>query len=139
MTYRVLFCRLPGWIKERRRVKVDILLPLKPKLWIPRVLSHDTYLFKDIPVTPLFDLLVIKMHGWKAHRASRRTDFRAKVGADISDVCALLDQALVEEMSYQDEKHHHGRSFMNRAVRLALSFVEICGHRSKFQALDFPV
>jgi hypothetical protein len=135
----VLFCRLLGWRKERRRVKVDILLPLKPKLWIPRVLLRDTYLFKDIPVMPLFDLLVIKMHGWKAHRASLRMDFRAKVGADIFDIRALLDQALVEEMSYQNEKLHHGRSFMNRAVRLALSFVENCGHRSKFRALGFPV
>ena len=135
----MLYCRLPGWRKERRRVKVDILLPLKPKLWIPRVLSRDAYLFKGIPVTPLFDLLVIKMHGWKAHRASLRTDFRAKVGADISDIRALLDRALVEEIIYQNEKLHHGRSFMNRAVRLALSFVENCGHRPKFLALGFPV
>lgn len=133
----MLFCRLPGWEKERRRVKVDILLPLKPRLWIPKVLSRDTYLFKGIPVTPLFDLIVIKMQGWRDHRASRRTDFRAKVGADISDVRALLDQALIEEMSYQNEKHRRG--FMNRALKLALSFVEICGHRSKFQALGFPM
>jgi hypothetical protein len=135
----VLFCRLPGWRKERRRVKVDVLLSLKAKLWIPRVFSRDTYRFKGIPVTPLFDLLVIKISGWKAHRASRRADFLAKEGADISDVRALLDQALVEGMSYQDEKRRHGRSFMNRALRLALSFVEICDDRSKFQALDFPV
>jgi len=135
----VLYCRLPGWWEEWRRVKVDILLPLKAKLWIPRVLSHDTYRFKGIPVTPLFDLLVIKIHGWKAHRASRRADFLAKEAADISDVRALLDQALEEGVSYQDEKRHHGRSFMNRALRLVLSFVEICGYRSKFQTLGFPV
>lgn len=135
----MLFCRLPGWEKEWRRVKVDILLPSKPRLWIPRVLPRDTHLFKGIPVTPLFDLLVIKMQGWRDHRASRRADFHAKVGADISDVRALLDQALIEEMSYQNEKHRHTRGFMDRALRLALSFVEICGHRSKFQALGFPM
>lgn len=112
---------------------------MKTKLWIPRVLSRDTYHFKGIPVTPLFDLLVIKISGWKAHRASRRVDFLAKEGVDISDVRALLDKALVERMSYQDEKRHHGRSFMSRTLRLALSFVEICGNRSKFQALGFPV
>lgn len=135
----MLFCRLPGWRRERRHVKVDILLSLKAKLWIPRVLSPDTHHFKGIPVTPLFDLLVIKISGWKTHRASRRADFLAKEGADISDVRALLDQALVERVSYQDEKRHYGRSFMNRALRLALSFVEICGDRPKFQALGFPV
>ena len=135
----MLFCRLPGWEKEWRRVKVDILLPFKPRLWIPGVLSRDTYLFKGIPVTPLFDLLVIKMQGWRDHRTSRRADFRAKVGADISDVRALLDQALIDEMSYQIEKRHHTYGFMDRTLRLALSFVELCGHRSKFQALGFPM
>jgi hypothetical protein len=50
--------------RKRRRVKVDILIPLTPRLWIPKVLSEDTWLIKDIPVMPLFDLLVMKMQGW---------------------------------------------------------------------------
>jgi hypothetical protein len=126
-------------VREGRRVKVDILLPVKAKLWIPRVFSSDTCLIEGIPVTPLFDLIIIKIHGWKAHRASHRADFLAKRAADISDVRALLDQALAEGISYEDERPHHGRSFMERSLILALSFIEICGCRSKFQALGFPV
>ena len=79
------------------------------------------------------------MQGWCQHRASRRQDFRDKVGADISDVRALLDQAVVEGVSYQDEKRRHAPGFMERACRLALSFVEVCGGRAKFQALGFPM
>ena len=79
------------------------------------------------------------MQGWRDHRASRRPDFRAKVEADISDIRALLDQGLAQEMSYQDEKRHYTRGFMARARRLAHSFIEICGERARFQALSFPV
>jgi hypothetical protein len=135
----VLFCRLPGWQSTRRHVKVDILLPARPRLWIPGVRSRDTYVFNGIAVTPLFDLLVIKMQGWRDHKASRRLDFRAKLGADISDIRALLAQALVEETSYQDEKRHHTQGFMARARRLAFSFGDECGGRAKFQALGFPM
>lgn len=138
-TYKLLFCRLPGWRSSWRHVKVDILLPVLPRLWIPRVLSHDTYIFGGITVSPLFDLLVIKMQGYRHHRASRRLDFLAKVEADISDIRALLDQGLVQRMSYHDEKRHHTRGFMARAHRLALGFIEMCGMRAKFQALGFPV
>jgi hypothetical protein len=57
--YKVLFCRLPGFKREGRRVKVDILIPLTP----PKVLLDDVWLIKNIPVMPLFDLLVMKMQG----------------------------------------------------------------------------
>jgi hypothetical protein len=124
---------------NRRHIKVDILVPARPRLWIPRVLSCDTYIFNGITVSPLFDLLVIKMQGWRDHRTSRRPDFHAKIEADISDIRALLDQGLVQGVSYQDEKRHHERGFMSRAYRLALSFVEVCGELAKFQALGFPV
>ena len=60
----MLFCRLPGFKREGRRVKVDILIPLTARLWIPKVLSDDVWLIKNIPVMPLFDLLVMKMHHW---------------------------------------------------------------------------
>jgi hypothetical protein len=135
----VLFCRLPGWQSSRRHVKVDILLPARPRLWIPSVRSRDTYVFNGITVTPLFDLLVIKMQGWRDHKASRRSDFRAKLGADISDIRALLEEALVEDMSYQDEKRHHTRGFMARALRLAFSFIDQYDERAKFLALGFPM
>jgi hypothetical protein len=135
----LLFCRLPGWRTDQRRVKVDIVLAQEARLWIPRVPSRETFLINGIRVTPLFDLFVIKMQGWRDHRASGHERFRAKVGADISDVRALLDRAVVEGVSYQDEKRRHARGFMERARRLALGFVEFCGGQAKFQALGFPM
>ncbi len=135
----MLFCRLPGFKREARRVKVDILVPLKPRLWIPKVLSEDTWLFKDIPVMPLFDLVVMKMQGWRDHRASRRSDFRAKVGADVTDIRALLVRARFHKIHYRKEYRHHTRGFMGRARRLALLFVEECGEGEVFQALGFPM
>jgi hypothetical protein len=122
---------------EGRRVKVDILIPLKARLWIPKVLSEDIYLINNIPVMPLFDLLVMKMQGWRDHRTSRRSDFRAKVGADVTDVCALLVQAKLERISYRKECHRHTPNFMGRAHRLAFLFVEACGGKKAFQALGF--
>lgn len=137
--YKVLFCRLPGFKREGRYVKVDILIPLKPRLWMPKVLSEDTWLIKDIPVMPLFDLLVMKMQGWRDHRSSRRSDFRAKVEADVTDIRALLARARFQKVSYQKEYSHHTRGFMARARRLALGFVEACGDQTKFQELGFPM
>jgi hypothetical protein len=135
----VLFCRLPGFKKEGRRVKVDILVPLKPRLWIPKVLSEDIWLINNIPVMPLFDLLILKMQGWRDHRASRRSDFLAKVEADVTDIRALLVQAGWQRISYRKEYRHHTRGFMGRARGLAIGFVEACGGRAKIQALGFPV
>jgi hypothetical protein len=137
--YRVLYCRLPGWTTERRRVKVDILVPPTPNLGIPRVLSQDAVIINGIPVMPIFDLLVLKMQGRRDHNDSRRPDFRAKVPGDISDVRALLNQAKVEEVSYRTERYIHTRKFMKRARKLALGFIEICGERANFRALGFPV
>ena len=137
--YKVLFCRLPGFKRERRRVKVDVLIPLKPRLWIPRVPSDDTRLIKNIPVMPLFDLLDMKVQGWRDHRTSRRSDFRAKVGADVTDNRALLVRARSQRISYRKEYRHHTRGFMARARKLALAFVEACGGRTKFEELCFPM
>ena len=52
--YEVLLCRLPGFKNERRLVEFDILIPLRPRLRIPKVLSVD--------------LLVIKITGPRAVR-----------------------------------------------------------------------
>ncbi len=133
----MLFCRLPGFRREGRRVKVDILIPLKAPLWIPKVLSEDIYHIENTPVMPLFDLLVMKMQGWRDHRTSRRLDFRAKVGADVTDVRALLVQAKLERISYRKEYRRHTRNFMRRARRLAFLFVGACGGKEAFQALGF--
>ncbi|KAI0251564.1 hypothetical protein BJV78DRAFT_1074394, partial [Lactifluus subvellereus] len=92
--HKVLYCRLPGWWIENRCVKVDILVP--PTLGIPRIFSSNAFLINDIPVMPLFDLLVMKLQGWRDHSTSLRPDFRAKVGADVTDVRALLNRAISE-------------------------------------------
>jgi hypothetical protein len=134
--YKVLYCRLPGYKTDGRRVKVDIMIPLRPRLWIPRVLWEDTWLINDIPVMPLFDLLVMKMQGWRDHRASRRD---AKMKADVTDIRALLVQASREGISYREEYRRHTRGFMARARKLSLGFVEACGERTKFQELGFPM
>ena len=92
-THKILYCRLPGWKTDpRRRVKVDILVP--PTLGLPEIDAADAFVINDIPVMPLFDLLVMKTQGWWDHRTSHRSDFRAKEGDDLSDIFALLDRAV---------------------------------------------
>ena len=76
---------------------LSVAIPLTPRLWIPKALledAQDIWLIKNIPVIPLFDLLIIKMQGpgWRDHRASRREDLRA-----------LLAQAQWLRISYQKE------------------------------------
>jgi hypothetical protein len=137
--YQVLFCRLPGYMTEGRRVKVDILVPVTPPLYIPRVFWEDTSMINDIPVMPLFDLLVMKMQGWRDHSASHRGDSFDKMTADVTDIYALLARARWEGISYVEEYHRHTRRFMARARRLALGFVEGCGGQTKFKELGFPM
>ena len=137
--YKVLFCRLPGYMMEGRSVKVDILVPVTPRLNIPRVFWEDTTVIDDIPVMPLFDLLVMKMQGWRDHSASRREGSLDKMMADITDICALLVRARWEGISYGEEYHRHTRKFMAHARRLALGFVEGCGGQTKFKELGFPM
>ena len=43
----------PGFKKERRLVEFDILIPLRPRLRIPKVLSEDIWLINNIPVMPI--------------------------------------------------------------------------------------
>jgi hypothetical protein len=133
----VLYCRLPGWWTENRCVKNDILVP--PALGIPRIFSSNVIVINDIPVMPLFDLLVMKLQGWQDHDNSRRPDFRAKVGADVTDIRALLNRALLERIWYPTEKGRHSREFIERARSLGFSFIQRHGGREKFQNLGFPV
>jgi len=137
-THKVLYCRLPGWRTSRRKVKVDILVP-PTKLGIPRILSRDVVYIEGIPVMPLFGLLVMKIQGWSDHRASSRSDFRDKVEGDKTDVYALLDQAVMEGISYGEAEDRYTPEFMDRARTLALEFAVICGGREALWGLGFPV
>jgi hypothetical protein len=139
-TYQILYCRLPGWSTDPERcVKVDILVP--PTLGLPTITDSDIFLIDNIPVMPIFDLLVMKTQGWWDHRNSPRTDFQRKEDNDISDVIALLESAREEEVSYVDEaeEDRHSRAFMGHARALANRFIRAYGMRREWRALHFPV
>ena len=139
-THQILYCRLPGWSTDAERcVKVDILVP--PTLKLPIIIEEDIVVINNIPVMPLFDLLVMKTQGWWGHRNSPRDDFREKVDDDVSDIFALLKRARKENISYDDEadEERHTREFMSHARALANRFVNVYGMPQKWRVLDFPV
>jgi hypothetical protein len=138
-TYSKLYCRLPGWSIEGRCVKVDILVAPTGKLRLPDVLSSDVEIINDIPVMPIFVLLILKTQGWRDHRKSPRADLRAKEDDDVFDICALLECAEEENVSYDEEVYRHSQQFMDRALSLAKSFIHSHGRRRQWRALDFPV
>ena len=139
--YMKLYCRLPGWHRSGRCVKVDILVPQSRKLGLPEILASDTPVIKDIPVMPLFALLVMKTQGWWDHRVSPKNlkHFRAKVPADIDDVDALLDRAAEKDVDYDQECGQYTSKFMNKALRMARKFVRHNGRREKWEAIGFPL
>jgi len=139
-TYHKLYCRLPGWATDRTRyVKVDILVP--PSQNLPTISASERDHIEDIPVMPIFDLLVMKPQGWRDHRISPRADFRAKVVADVYDIFALLKSAKFEKVSYVDEanKSRHSQEFMSRARTLVNDFVFTYGRPEGWRAIGFPV
>jgi hypothetical protein len=138
-THRILFCRLPGWWTDGRRVKIDILVP--PTLKLPEIQDSERIHFKRIPVMPIFDLLVMKTRGWFDHRTSDREDYRAKEDADVNDIIALLERAVEDGISYDNEAYEtrHSQNFMVLAALLVKRFVRAHGRRHLWQALDFPV
>jgi hypothetical protein len=139
-THQILYCRLPGWTADPERcVKVDILVP--PTLKIPDITESDAVHIDDIPVMPIFDLLVLKTQGWWDHRNSSRQDFQDKESDDVSDVVALLRCAKAEGVSYDDEvdEDRHSQEFMSHALALANRFVIVNGRHRLWRALDFPV
>jgi hypothetical protein len=138
-TYNKLYCRLPGWTIEDRCVKVDILVAPTGKLKLPDILSSDVEIINNIPVMPIFVLLVLKTQGWRDHRKSPRADLRAKEDDDVFDICALLERAEEENISYDEEAYNYSQQFMDRALSLAKKFISFHGTRHQWRALDFPV
>ena len=138
--YRILYCRLPGWASDKtRRVKVDILVP--PTLNLPAISEYERDHIYNIPVMPIFDLLIMKTQGWWHHRESDRRDFRAKEKDDVSYIFALLECAKQENVSYADEanKHRHSRKFMDHAQSLVNKFVPVYGGHQEWRAIGFRV
>jgi hypothetical protein len=138
-TYHKLYCRLTGWVNYKRCVKVDILVP--PTQNLPTIRASERRHIEDIPVMPIFDLLVMKTQGWQDHRISPRADFRAKVEADVSDIFALLKCAKFERVSCVNEakKFRHSQEFMSYACTLVNEFVFIHGRPKQWRAIGFPV
>ncbi|KAF8489437.1 hypothetical protein F5888DRAFT_1192205 [Russula emetica] len=138
--YHILYCRLPGWATDdTRRVKIDILVP--PTLNLPTTDSDERDFIQNIPIMPIFDLLIMKTQGWRDHHDSDRANYRAKESDDVSDIVALLKRAKVEKVSYVNEANEdrHSREFMSRARSLVNRFVGIHGRARQWRALGFPV
>ena len=68
------------------------------------ILASATPHISNIPVMPLFDLLVMKTQGWWHHRNSPRKHFQATIKAEVVDVDSLLDYAEEEGVEYEDER-----------------------------------
>jgi hypothetical protein len=135
-----LYCLLPGWrTDDERYVKVDILVP--PTLNLPKITESDAVRINDIPVMPIFDLLVMKTQGWWDHRTSDRRDWQDKESADVSDILALLWCAREEGVSYVYEagEYRHSPEFMSHALALVNEFVSVYRTRKRWRALRFPV
>ena len=112
-----------AWHPYRRCVKVDILT--LGIINLPPILASDTPHINNIPVMPLFDLLVMKTHGWWHHRKSPRKHFQATVKAEVVDVDSLLNYAEEEGVEYEDERAvcRHKCEFMEWALVLTRRFV----------------
>jgi hypothetical protein len=139
-THCILYCRLPGYATDKtRRVKVDILVP--PTLNLPAISASERYHINNIPVMPIFELLVMKTRGWRDHRNSYRADYRAKESADVSDIFALLARAKQQNVSYIDEadEGRHSPEFLNLALTLANGFVRVYRRPRQWRALGFPI
>ena len=138
-TYKILMCRLPGWHAYHSYVKVDIFT--SGTINLPTIFASDTPRINNIPVMPLFDLLVMKRWGWWHHRILLREDFLTKVKTDVFNVDALLDRAEEEGVEYDDERAacRHTCEFMEWALVLARRFVRRYRRRGKWKAIGFPL
>ncbi len=80
VTHMILKCHLLGYHAYDCWVKVNILVP--PDLNILEISEWERVMIKDIPIMPLFDLLVIRMQGWWDHCNLSCRDFWEKEAAD---------------------------------------------------------
>ena len=139
-------CRLPGWHAHGRCMKVDIMTSGTiihsadvGTVGLPEIFEFDTCPIDDIPVMPLFDLLVVKTQGWWHHCISSRKDYQDKLEADVVDIDALLDRAEEEGVDYDDEVYGHSYEFMEWALELAYRFVQTHRGQGKWTAIGFPL
>ena len=55
---------------------------------------------------PFFDFLVNKMEGWRGHRPLRCSDFRAKLGADVTDIRPSSPGAVGQDRGWKEYRRH---------------------------------
>lgn len=136
-TYRILYCRLPGWNTDGRCVKVDILVP--PTIRLPVVTDSEAILRRGIPVMHILDLLLMKIQGWWRHRTQTRDDLKAR--QDVYEIFALLECAWEARFSYVNEanRFRYTPKFRGHACTLVNRFVRFNGGHQQWRALQFPV
>ncbi|KAI0061094.1 hypothetical protein BV25DRAFT_1826948 [Artomyces pyxidatus] len=133
-TYRILWYHLPSG----RSVKVDILVPGFDNLDLPQIDDGLIAYWENVPVMPLFPLLLMKVQGWWHHRTSNRRDFKAKEGADIEDIAALLRVAQDRGEHLTHERGNWDQKFLDNGEFHVQKFMRI-GYRDAWRALGFRV
>jgi hypothetical protein len=92
----------------------------------------------NIPVVPLFVLIILKVQGWDDHCKSHRADFRAKIPQDIEDINTLLD--MVDENS--DNRYAYDdlpKWFFEHAEELVMHYAHELENAYWFRKLGFDV
>ncbi|KAM6492752.1 hypothetical protein JOM56_012476 [Amanita muscaria] len=121
-SYKVLWYTI-CWSPELK-IKVDILKPGKNPLGIPRIPSNVPISFyHSIPVMPFLPLLILKVQGWRDHRASRKPWYRKKIPQDEGDIERLL--SMVDDGDHL--RHYMGlekcKWFMKNANKVVKAYV----------------
>ena len=98
-TYRILYYALKPW---GAWCKVDILIP--GALNVPFVPINLVVHIQDMPLMPLFAVLLLKLQGWTDHRDSEREDWQEKQYVDVDDIMELL-KIIVNNHPYQIVGH----------------------------------
>lgn len=107
--YRVLWYNLDPWDAcdgRATRCKVDVLVPgvLSIPNIPPRLICFEQT-HPDIPLTPFFTLLLLKLRGWWDHLTDHREYMWEKVPFDERDIEELLELAVEEyEVHLQKER-----------------------------------
>lgn len=106
--YRVLWYNLdPYKVSDgATRCKVDVLVPgvLSIPNIPPRLICFEQT-YPDIPLTPFFTLLLLKLRGWWDHLTDHREYMWEKVPFDERDIEELLELAVEEyEVHLQKER-----------------------------------
>lgn len=95
---------------------------------------------ENLPVMPLFPLLLMKLKGWDDHRHSRRRDFLKKQHVDVKDIRELLDIALSKRNIRLYRSRWLPRAFLNAGQSRVYDFIaKFPDTTSSWRTLGFEV